>query len=168
MKKEIITGIIGSILVLSGTGYDAARYQRQTQFLNPNSPQNSFKDSPPSSQNGALILSEDEITKHDTPQDCWMVIEENVYAVTAYKNLHPGGAQAITSYCGTDATQAFLIKGGKGSHSATAKQQHAVLLIGKVGAQVSPAAIQNAAQNASRLPPAGERGDEYEREEERE
>jgi cytochrome b involved in lipid metabolism len=40
--------------------------------------------------------------------------------VTSYAQKHPGGVDTIYPYCGKDATEAFITKGGKGSHSLKA------------------------------------------------
>ena len=44
-----------------------------------------------------------EVYKHNTRQDCWMVIEDKVYDVTSWIDKHPGG-DLILSYAGLDAT----------------------------------------------------------------
>ena len=72
--------------------------------------------SPTETQTGAgaavAALTATEIAKHSTTSDCWSVVSGNVYDLTGYANSHPGGAAAISSLCGKDATQAF-----QGQHS---------------------------------------------------
>ena len=53
-------------------------------------------------------LTMEEVALHTTPQDCWFVIEGNVYDVTPFiaAQKHPGGA-AILEGCGKDATELF-------------------------------------------------------------
>lgn len=58
-------------------------------------------------------LTEEEIAKHNTSADCWLVIEGNVYNVTPFISQHPGGGESITSYCGQEATEAFNSRGRK-------------------------------------------------------
>jgi cytochrome b involved in lipid metabolism len=48
----------------------------------------------------------DDVTKHASASDCWMVIDGKVYDVTKALDNHPGGP-AILKGCGTDATQMF-------------------------------------------------------------
>ncbi len=48
-----------------------------------------------------------DVQQHATAGDCWAVVSNNVYNLTAWENEHPGGAQRIIDLCGTDATQAF-------------------------------------------------------------
>ncbi|MEY4409003.1 MAG: hypothetical protein RLZZ138_254 [Actinomycetota bacterium] len=71
---------------------------------------------PTETQTGAgaavAALTATEIAKHNTTSDCWSVVSGNVYDLTGYANSHPGGASAISSLCGKDATQAF-----QGQHS---------------------------------------------------
>lgn len=48
-----------------------------------------------------------EVSKHDTSDDCWLVISQRVYNVTDYIPRHPGGRRAITKRCGTEVTSIF-------------------------------------------------------------
>jgi len=49
----------------------------------------------------------DEVHKHRSAEDCWMVIEGKVYDVTPWVNKHPGG-QLIMNGAGRDATPLFI------------------------------------------------------------
>ena len=63
------------------------------------------------------------VAEHNTADDCWLVINNNIYNITDYIPNHPGGEKNITDYCGKDATQAFDTKGGSGkTHSDQARQ----------------------------------------------
>lgn len=46
------------------------------------------------------------VAQHATANDCWVVINSNVYNVTTYIPNHPGG-DAILQGCGKDATAMF-------------------------------------------------------------
>jgi len=48
-----------------------------------------------------------DVAKRNTAAECWAVVSNTVYNLTAYINSHPGGARNITNLCGTDATSAF-------------------------------------------------------------
>jgi cytochrome b involved in lipid metabolism len=75
----------------------------------------------------------DEIKKHTSENDAWIVIDGKVYDVTSYMPTHPGGPQWIIDHLGTDATAVFANKGGLGpDHSEAARAQLAELLIGTV------------------------------------
>jgi cytochrome b involved in lipid metabolism len=57
----------------------------------------------------------DEVRRHDTPDDCWTVVDGNVYDVTTFVARHPAGAGAIEDMCGKDASDDFLGEhGGQG------------------------------------------------------
>jgi hypothetical protein len=64
---------------------------------------------------GDLSLSMDEVARHDTVEDCWAVVEGNVYDLTTFVARHPAGAGDIEEMCGTDATDDFVGEhGGQG------------------------------------------------------
>ena len=48
-----------------------------------------------------------EIAKHNKKDDAWVVIDGNVYDVTKYVDLHPGGWLPIATLAGKDCTDAF-------------------------------------------------------------
>ena len=52
-------------------------------------------------------LTWEEIAKHNTPEDVWVVIEGSVYNPTAYLDDHPGGPVVLRSRAGRDATRDF-------------------------------------------------------------
>ncbi|MFM8239034.1 MAG: cytochrome b5 domain-containing protein [Actinomycetota bacterium] len=56
---------------------------------------------------GDATISMTEVAAHATPDDCWSVVNGNVYNLTAWISQHPGGPQVIEGMCGIDATQAF-------------------------------------------------------------
>jgi len=55
-----------------------------------------------------MRVSWDEIAKHNTLDDCWLVIDGRVYDVTSWADKHPGGRKALLRYAGQDATAPFL------------------------------------------------------------
>lgn len=48
-----------------------------------------------------------DVQKHNTSGDCWTVINNTVYNVTAWEDQHPGGAARIIQLCGIDGTSLF-------------------------------------------------------------
>ena len=48
-----------------------------------------------------------EIAKHNRKDDAWVVIDGNVYDVTKYIELHPGGWLPIATLAGKDCTDAL-------------------------------------------------------------
>jgi cytochrome b involved in lipid metabolism len=49
----------------------------------------------------------EEVAQHKTEQDCWVVVNGEVLAVSPFLKNHPGGKQAILLYAGKDATAEF-------------------------------------------------------------
>ena len=45
-----------------------------------------------------------EISQHNKPSDCWLIVHNKVYNVTSMIKKHPGSKNAIIKKCGTDAT----------------------------------------------------------------
>lgn len=54
-----------------------------------------------------LDIPMEEIAKHNKKNDAWIVIDGNVYDVTKYVELHPGGWLPISTLSGKDCTDAF-------------------------------------------------------------
>lgn len=103
-------------------------------------------------QTPGLVLTAAEIAKHNSASNCWIIISSKVYDVTNYISIHPGGAGAITPYCGTDATTAFATKDRNPptSHSQTANDLLSAYYIGDVNQTVS--------QQGTQQPPANPPG----------
>ena len=49
----------------------------------------------------------DVVAEHATSDNCWSIVNGNVYDPTQWISEHPGGSGPIESICGLDATQAF-------------------------------------------------------------
>lgn len=135
IKKELILGFLGILFILALTVFYGLQYKSKINNLS--------KGITVSPIQSGTTLSVTEISKHNSVQDCWVIISNNVYDVTSYINLHPGGASRISSYCGGDMTQAFLSQ----PHSSLANQEHTMMLLGPVNGQVSPQNIQNIQNN---------------------
>jgi nitrate reductase (NAD(P)H) len=54
------------------------------------------------------LLSLEEVKKHNTEHDVWIIIKNKVYDCTDYLELHPGGLDSITINAGEDATEDFV------------------------------------------------------------
>lgn len=52
------------------------------------------------------VLSEEEVSKHTTAEDLWLIIQGKVYNFTDYIALHPGG-EAMLRNAGKDSTAGF-------------------------------------------------------------
>ncbi len=72
-----------------------------------------------------------ELAQHASASSCYTTIEGNVYDVTSYIPLHPGGAAAIQMICGADGSVLFL-----GQHGGDPKPER-TLESRKIGVMVS-------------------------------
>ncbi|KAL4809047.1 FMN-dependent dehydrogenase-domain-containing protein [Aspergillus unguis] len=53
------------------------------------------------------LISTEEISNHNTPDSCWIVVDNQVWDVTDFLEKHPGGSTIILKYAGRDATKAY-------------------------------------------------------------
>merc|ERR1712187_952337 len=51
--------------------------------------------------------SMEEVAKHTSKTDCWVVVSGQVLNVTKFLGEHPGGALVILTFAGKDATEEF-------------------------------------------------------------
>ncbi|CAO2188006.1 unnamed protein product [Urochloa humidicola] len=51
--------------------------------------------------------TKEEVSKHNTRKDCWIIIKDKVYDVTPYVEEHPGG-DSILNNAGDDSTEGFF------------------------------------------------------------
>merc|ERR1719464_2350695 len=56
---------------------------------------------------GMSAYTMDEVKKHTTKGDCWVVVSGQVLNVTKFLGEHPGGELAILTFAGKDATEEF-------------------------------------------------------------
>ncbi|KAL7411209.1 FAD binding domain-containing protein [Mrakia frigida] len=55
------------------------------------------------------VYTAEEVAKHNTKDDCWVIVSGEVLDVTKFLPDHPGGEKAIMLYSGRDATEEFLM-----------------------------------------------------------
>jgi cytochrome b involved in lipid metabolism len=72
------------------------------------------------------IITWEEIKKHKTRDDCWIVANNYVYDVTDFIKLHPGGQESIIKKGGTDCTYDYNF------HSFNGKNEWKKYRIGKI------------------------------------
>lgn len=53
------------------------------------------------------MLTLQDVAKHNTKTDCWVIIHGKAYDVSDFLHEHPGGSGIILKYAGRDATKAF-------------------------------------------------------------
>lgn len=90
---------------------------------------------------GPIVLSTQEVAKHDIESDCWMIIDKKVYNLTSYIGVHPGGASSMLLYCGTDGSEGFATKDKKRAqvHSSYADNLLADYYIGDLNQTINQA-----------------------------
>jgi len=52
------------------------------------------------------VFTKEEVAKHNTEHDCWLIIDNKVYDVSDYVDVHPGGP-AILNNAGGDSSKGF-------------------------------------------------------------
>ncbi|KZT62268.1 hypothetical protein CALCODRAFT_426253 [Calocera cornea HHB12733] len=85
-------------------GEDKRREVRAGEEEEPHAEEGTTPDTP---AGGARTIAFAEVQRHNTRDDCWVVIDGEVYDVTRFLEDHPGGTASILRMAGTDATDAF-------------------------------------------------------------
>ncbi len=92
-----ILGIaVGAFLLLQKPGADEQR----------------TKNLPAATPNSSAQFTSTEVSAHNKPTDCQVIVGDGVYNLTAWISEHPGGSDAIIGLCGTDASAAFAQQHG--------------------------------------------------------
>jgi cytochrome b involved in lipid metabolism len=108
-----------------------------------------------------LTLDLQEVGKHNTLSNCWMIINSKVYDITSYSNSHPGGRSALEMGCGIDATQLYDSKGGRSSgHSSFADSLLQSYYLGDLNQKVSSSQVDSQVNNIKNNTPAYNYDDE--------
>ncbi|GAB4840134.1 Cytochrome b5 isoform A [Ancistrocladus abbreviatus] len=69
-----------------------------------------------------------EVSQHNTKDDCWVVIDGKVYDVSSYLDEHPGGDDVVLEVTGKDAKEEFEDAG----HSKSARELMETFFIGEL------------------------------------
>eukprot|EP00437_Effrenium_voratum_P043516 CAMPEP_0181476594 /NCGR_PEP_ID=MMETSP1110-20121109/41785_1 /TAXON_ID=174948 /ORGANISM="Symbiodinium sp., Strain CCMP421" /LENGTH=513 /DNA_ID=CAMNT_0023601877 /DNA_START=63 /DNA_END=1604 /DNA_ORIENTATION=- len=54
-----------------------------------------------------MSFTREEVAKHNKAEDAWIIVDGDVYDVTKFAGVHPGGTQILLEYAGKDATEDF-------------------------------------------------------------
>jgi len=136
MKKSTIAIIIAilSVGVIAGIYFFNQDEPSTSDTPAITSESTSSKDDNPSTNSYTTA----QVATHKTANDCWTIINGNVYDITAYIPRHPGGEDEIVAACGTDGTSLFTERktadgesvGSGTPHSSSAASQLENLKIG--------------------------------------
>ncbi|KAL5359056.1 cytochrome b5-like heme/steroid binding domain-containing protein [Aspergillus floccosus] len=58
-------------------------------------------------ENPEKQYSKNEISRHTTDGDFWAIIDNAVYDLSSFQELHPGGKKILLAVAGTDATKKY-------------------------------------------------------------
>jgi len=58
--------------------------------------------------NDTKKYTEEEVSGHNTEDDCWIIINGIIYDITQFLDIHPGGKRMIMMVAGKDATEYFV------------------------------------------------------------
>ncbi|KAF5458223.1 hypothetical protein F2P56_022270 [Juglans regia] len=78
-----------------------------------------------------------EVSEHNNPKDCWLVIAGKVYDVSKFLDDHPGGEDVLLSATGKDATDDFEDVG----HSSSARAMMEEFYVGDIDSSTIPAKV---------------------------
>jgi nitrate reductase (NAD(P)H) len=73
----------------------------------------------------------DEVAKHDTADDLWVVLHGKVYDLSGFLDVHPGGEEALLLVAGQDATHDFDAIHGEGPKRSKEKYVIGILAASK-------------------------------------
>lgn len=83
--------------------------------------------SPGGSTKALKKYSREEVAKHNTADDIWLIIDNKVYDVTSWMGKHPGGSRIMEVQAGCDVTESYLV-----NHSEKVQLRKNVFLIGYI------------------------------------
>ncbi|XP_020198267.1 cytochrome b5 [Aegilops tauschii subsp. strangulata] len=89
------------------------------------------------SSSGGKVFTLEEVAKHTSKDDCWLVIGGKVYNVTKFLDDHPGGDDVLLSSTAKDATDDFEDVG----HSTTARAMMDEYYVGEIDATTIPTKV---------------------------
>ncbi|KAI0358058.1 hypothetical protein OH77DRAFT_1502602 [Trametes cingulata] len=101
------------------------------------------------SKGDTKVFSLEEIAKHNTKDDAWLILDNKVYDVTSVLAWHPGGANALLTYAGkatVDVTNEY-----KGIHDNYANGKRDECLIGMLSEEGIKAMEEDAVRAAKEL-----------------
>lgn len=133
MKNTVILGIVGLLIV--GVVI-VMNISLKKESIIPSNNTNNTSNVPSASVTENKIIAQtitmSDVAKHNTPENCWIVVEDKVYDLTSFiaQGQHP---PVITDSCGKDGTITFNTRGGRNSpHPEQANQILSTLYKGQL------------------------------------
>ncbi|KAL1807181.1 hypothetical protein ACET3Z_030249 [Daucus carota] len=80
------------------------------------------------------ILSFTDVSVHNNPKDCWVIINAKAYDVTKFLDDHPGGDEVLLQVAGEDASEEFESAG----HGSAARLMLDEYYVGEIDPLSSP------------------------------
>ncbi|KAJ5492325.1 Aldolase-type TIM barrel, partial [Penicillium expansum] len=81
------------------------------------------------------VCDRSEVAEHKSLQSCWVIIDQIVYDLTSFVELHPGGSKIILRYAGKTLVghlKAFILMIRCQSISKLSERYHIIDIVGKV------------------------------------
>lgn len=101
MKKLLLCSLATLLLASCGTSQEAPTNTATQSGSSVNTPSTTKS------------FTAEVIASHNTSSDCWAIIDKNIYDLTPWIALHPGGKGPILQSCGKDiSSESASHKGG--------------------------------------------------------
>lgn len=111
MKKNILISLgVIVIMVLAWYFYNTEKYAPTTYVKNTPSGEVTVNETTNTISSSTPTYTMEVVGVHKDATSCYTVIQDSVYDLTAWVNMHPGGKGAILSICGINGTEKFIKK----------------------------------------------------------
>lgn len=119
MKKIILLIVVGLILIVGASwaysnwkAYAPTTYVQDLTDSTGTTTTVTVNTSTGTTTPGAPSYTLTQVATHNDASSCYSTINDRVYDLTLWINMHPGGKQKILSICGTDGTAKFISQHG--------------------------------------------------------